>query len=90
MTRETWSYAGTRAVVGFSGFTGVASHLSTVFGVQVSKQLVWISYRRRETTFFPEKRTIVVGDREMQLFNLDEVADWYRAHRQVPYGSLVS
>jgi hypothetical protein len=83
MIRETWTHTGTsqRAVEGFSGFAGVAKHLNETFGSQVSRQLVWTWYSRRTTTSFPEKQTVSAGGRDLCLFNLEDVVNWYRVYR---------
>ena len=91
MIRETWTHSGTspHATDGFTGFAGAAKHLNEKFGSQVTRQLVWTWYRRRTTTFFPEKQVITVGDRQLQLFNLEDVEAWYRLHRSTVTDSLV-
>lgn len=86
MTRETWTYpsGSERGMDGFSGFAGVAKFLSERFDVSVTRQSVWIWYRRRDTTKFPEKQNVPPANgRDMMLFDLDEVERWYQEYKIV-------
>lgn len=89
MMRATWTHhAGSSTLHNpeYSGFSGVARYLTEVLGHEITKQYVWISYQRRVSNGFPEKRLVQLGNgsQTLQLFNLDEVLTWYRSRpRQV-------
>lgn len=78
-TRRTWTHSAgsSRAVPGFSGYAGAASYLNSLYGVQISRQLVSNWYVRRGSTKFPEKKTVESEGHTLELFDLDEVAAWY-------------
>lgn len=83
--RDTWTHSVTSAMTmpGFTGFTGVAKHLSEVSGQLISKQGVYAWYQRRASTGFPEKHVVswVDSDRTLQLFSLAEVTAWFEARQ---------
>lgn len=87
MMRQTWSHpeSSTMGVKGFTGFAGVAAHLSEVAGYEISRQGVYAWWRRRKTTGFPDKHAISPeqSTRTLELFDIAEVAAWYQ-DRQAP------
>jgi hypothetical protein len=79
--RQVWSYGpgSPQGVPGFGGFTDVATALTAVTPERpVTRQLVYVWWRRRETTGFPdrvEKR--LPGGETHQVFDLAETVAWY-------------
>lgn len=80
--RQTWSHpeSSTMGVKGFTGFAGVAAHLSGIAGYEISRQGVYAWWRRRMATGFPDKHEITWESttRTLALFDVAEVTAWFQ------------
>jgi len=65
------------------GYQVVASTLNRMFpdSPEVSRQLVWLWWKRRHRTHFPEGWERPTANGSVRRFYLDEVVEWYRGHR---------
>jgi hypothetical protein len=90
--RKTWSYGegSTFGAPGYGGFTDVARVLTAMLPERVvSRQLVYMWWKRQGTTGFPSRREVKLpSGKASWAFNLSEVETWYRGrlnqeiHRQ--------
>lgn len=62
------------------GFTTVANELTAIKGKTVTRQGVYMWWRRRDRNQFPERHPIpsLSSDRVRMLFDIDEVTEWYQ------------
>jgi len=93
MSRKTWSYGeqSPHGLPGHGGYTDVARALTEVTPDQpVTRQLVYVWWKRRQTTGFPDFKEVKTTNGETrELINIPEAVEWYReriTHRTVPRG----
>lgn len=83
--RTSWSYDPTspHAVPGFGGLSNVADHLTRLSpDRRITKQGVYMWWRRREITGFPEKHQVdMPNGTQQQLFSLIEAERWFEEYR---------
>jgi len=83
--RASWSYdpSSPRAVAGFGGYSNVAQHLSELSpDRRVTKQGVYMWWRRREITGFPEKHPVEMPNgTQQELFKLEETETWFESYQ---------
>ena len=68
------------------GLTAVAQDLTSVKGKLVTRQGVYMWWKRRERNSFPERHPVTTqaGNTRL-LFDLDEVAAWYDTYMSTPW-----
>lgn len=83
--RATWSYGqgSPDAAPGFGGYTDVAKALTAMSpDLDVSRQLVYMWWKRRVTTGFPDRQKVKLpsGDTR-EMFKLEDAENWFRDNR---------
>jgi hypothetical protein len=70
-------------VPGFGGFSNVAEQLTSLNADRrVTKQGVYMWWRRREITGFPEKHCVTMPNgTQQQLFKLEETEEWFERYQ---------
>lgn len=83
--RSTWSYGqgSPDGVPGYGGYTDVAKALTAVSPEnEVSRQLVYMWWKRRPTTGFPARHVVKLPSGEKrEMFKIVEAIEWYQVNR---------
>ena len=68
------------------GFTVVANELTTTRGKLVTRQGVYMWWRRRDRNMFPDRHPVTTKSGGSRfLFDIDEVIAWYDWYRSQPW-----